>query len=148
MTRRSGLEYKTGARAGILSYLKESGQRPVSVSEIHAHMQSANHPVNVTTIYRYLEKLEADGNLIKYMPQANGESTKATYQYVERTHKCDEHLHLKCVAGGVVEHLDCHFMEEIASHVAKDHGFQLQCKNSVIYGFCAGCRREKAVIEK
>lgn len=38
--------------------------------------------------------------------------------------------------------LDCGFMDEIAEHIQKDHGFQLQCKNSILYGICKDCRQE------
>lgn len=130
-------EYHTGGRARMKAYLMALGNRSASVSDIKAHMDAENCPVNVTTIYRYLDKLEAEGNVIKYAADEQG---KATYQYVGREHRCDEHLHLKCVNCGYVEHLDCHFMEEISGHIAKEHGFSLQCKNSVIYGLCRKCR--------
>lgn len=130
-------EYKTGGRARIMAYLKAAGDRPVSVSDIRNHMEAIKAPVNVTTIYRYLEKLEADGNIIKY---AAGEDGKITYQYAEKSHGCDRHLHLKCVECGGVKHLDCRFMDEIANHIERNHGFALQCRNSVIYGLCSTCQ--------
>ncbi len=135
--------YKTNGRARILSFLKAAGDRPVSVSDIKEYMDSIDAPVNVTTIYRYLEKLAADGNLIRY---AAGKDGKSTYLYVEQSHNCDSHLHLRCVNCGSVEHLDCHFMDEISSHILREHGFSLDCRNSVIYGACSRCRRrEKAI---
>lgn len=135
--------YKTNGRTRILSFLKAAGDRPVSVSDIKGYMDSIDAPVNVTTIYRYLEKLAADGNLIRY---AAGKDGKSTYLYVEKSHSCDSHLHLRCRYCGSVEHLDCRFMDEISSHILKEHGFSLDCRNSVIYGVCSRCmRREKAV---
>ena len=95
--------------------------------------------VNITTIYRYLDKLATDGTVMKYVAEAGG---KAVYQYVELGQHCEEHLHLKCVKCGCIIHLDCGFMDEIAEHIQKDHGFQLQCKNSILYGICKDCRRE------
>lgn len=131
--------YRTGNRSKMLEFLKTSGDKPVSVSDIRKHMEAIGARVNTTTIYRYLEKLEEDGNLIKY---AAGEDGKATYQYTEENHHCDRHLHLKCVGCGSVKHLDCHFMDEISSHISEDHGFMLQCKNSVIYGVCSRCQHK------
>ena len=90
-----------------------------------------------STIRRLFTKLEQDGNVMKYTGE-HGE--KATYQLVERDHHCDSHLHLRCTDCGSVIHLDCHFMDEIAGHIASDHGFALQCKNSVIYGLCQNCQ--------
>lgn len=131
-------EYRTNNRTKIMEYLIASSERTVSVSDIACHMESLNCPVNVTTIYRYLDKLEKDGNVIKYSKDKNG---KATYQYVERAHKCEEHIHLKCVKCGSVIHLDCHFMDEITNHIGVEHGFDIQCRDSVIYGICKDCRK-------
>ena len=64
------------------------------------------------------------------------------YQYVEMGHHCEEHLHLKCVSCGCIIHLECAFMQEISEHILEDHGFKLQCKNSIIYGLCRECREK------
>ena len=63
-------------------------------------------------------------------------------QYLKK-HDNEEHLHLKCVSCGCIIHLECAFMDEIAEHVLKDHGFTLQCKNSIIYGLCRECRKKQ-----
>lgn len=131
-------EYKTNNRTKIMDFLLANKDRTVSVSDIEDHLTAERNPVNKTTIYRYLDKLEADGNIIKYTSE-KGE--KATYQYVDREHRCDEHLHLKCSRCGAIIHLDCGFMGEIAEHVEKDHGFKIQCKNSIIYGLCDKCQK-------
>ena len=131
-------EYKTNSRTRIMEYLQLNKDRTVSAADIESHLTDENNPVNKTTIYRYLDKLEADGNIIKY---ASEKGDKTTYQYVEREHKCDEHLHLKCTGCGAIIHLDCVFMDEIAEHVKKDHGFRIQCKNSVVYGLCDRCQK-------
>lgn len=132
----AGNEYKTNNRTKIMAYLVANKDRTVSVKDIDLHLREQNCPVNLTTIYRYLDKLERDGDLIKYAD--NGE--KATYQYADRRRRCGEHLHLKCVSCGMIFHLDCDFMDEISAHVLEHHGFQLQCKNSVLYGLCQNCR--------
>ena len=133
-------EYKTNNRTKIMDFLVANKTKTVSVKDIDNHMKSLDCPVNMTTIYRYLDKLEREGDVMKYVSE---QGDKATYQLVERSHKCDSHLHLKCTDCGSVIHLDCHFMEEIADHIASDHGFALQCKNSVIYGLCQNCQMEK-----
>lgn len=123
-----------------MEFLKTRQDKTVTVRDIAEHMRSINCPVNVTTIYRYLDKLEKDGNLMKYTGE---KGDKAAYQYVERGHRCDEHLHLKCTECGSVIHLDCRFMNQIAEHIEKDHSFHLQCRNSVLYGLCGKCREKE-----
>ena len=66
------------------------------------------------------------------------------YQYVEQGKGCCDHLHLQCVKCGRIYHLDCAFMKEISEHIEKDHGFELQCRNSVLYGICKDCKTMKA----
>ncbi|MGF6375915.1 Fur family ferric uptake transcriptional regulator [Clostridiales Family XIII bacterium PM5-7] len=126
--------YKTNNRTKILGFLMENSNRAMSVNDINAHLQEIDCPVNTTTIYRYLDKLEKDNHVIKY---------GTAYQYVDEHHGCHEHLHLKCTSCETITHLDCHFMDEIEEHICKDHGFQIQCKESVIYGLCSRCQREK-----
>ena len=111
----------------------------LTAADIDQYLKRNGDAVNITTIYRYLDKLATDGTVMKYVAEAGG---KAVYQYVELGQHCEEHLHLKCVKCGCIIHLDCGFMDEIAEHIQKDHGFQLQCKNSILYGICKDCRRE------
>ena len=115
--------YATASRKKILDYLKKN----------------SDSEVNITTIYRYLDKLEKEGTLIKYVAE---KGSQAAYQYVELGHRCEEHLHMKCVQCGCIIHLECEFMDEISEHILKDHGFALQCKNSILYGTCEKCRNK------
>ncbi len=129
--------YATANRKKILDFLKENHNRTLTVADIDAYLKSCNSEVNITTIYRYLDKLEKEGTVMKYVAE---KGSQATYQYVEHGHNCEDHLHLQCVKCGQVIHLECHFMHEILEHVEKEHGFMMQCKNSIIYGMCNTCR--------
>lgn len=133
----ANVEYKTNNRTRIMDFLVENREKTVSVGDIQRHLSESNNPVNVTTIYRYLDKLEKGGDLIKIVSKDNGQST---YQLIERNHKCGEHLHLKCVKCGKLIHLDCGFMDEIAHHIFDDHGFTIQCESSIICGLCNDCK--------
>ena len=128
--------YTTISRTRMLEYLEQNSGRTVNVHDINHYLAENGYEVNVTTIYRYLDKLCKDGRVMKYVAE-NG--TQAVYQYVEPSHHCDEHLHLQCVKCGAICHLDCSFMDEITKHVMADHGFSIQCKNSIIYGLCKKC---------
>lgn len=136
----AGKGYATANRAKILEYLVQNAYRTVTVADIETYLQEQGHPVNVTTIYRYLDKLESEDSINKYVAEKGG---KTTYQYREQGHHCGEHLHLKCVKCGQVIHLECDFMKEIAAHIEQDHGFTLQCQNSMIYGTCEQCKKKK-----
>lgn len=133
----AGSGYATASRKRILDFLKSNRDRTVTVADIDEYLKRCDSEVNITTIYRYLDKLAGEGTVIKYVAEKGG---KAVYQYVEQGHKCDEHLHIKCIKCGCIVHLECAFMDEIAEHILRDHGFELQCKNSILYGTCEKCR--------
>ena len=125
----AGNGYATTSRKKILEYLMANSDRTVTVTDIDQYLKKHDNEVNITTIYRYLDKLANEGTVMKYV--------------AEKGNHCAEHLHLKCVSCGCIIHLECAFMDEIAEHVLKDHGFTLQCKNSIIYGLCRECRKKQ-----
>ena len=129
--------YATASRRKILEILKESKDKTVTAAQIGEKLRQMNSEVNITTIYRYLDRLEKDGTVIRYV---SGQGSQAAYQYVEPGRGCEQHLHLKCVKCGKIIHLECHFMEEISHHIEESHGFTLQCKNSILYGVCKECK--------
>lgn len=134
----AGSGYATANRKRIMEYLKQNGNRTVTVADISFFLKENGSEVNVTTIYRFLDKLVKEGSVLKYVAE---KGSQTVYQYVEQGHKCEEHLHLKCTECGCIIHLECAFMDEIAEHIQRDHGFALQCKNSILYGICENCRK-------
>lgn len=128
--------YNTAARSRILGFLKENKDRTVNANDILNRLNDQGNDVNITTIYRYLDKLTESGEVMKYTAE-NG--TRAVFQYVGEKQHCEEHLHLQCVRCGAILHLDCGFMDEISEHVMNEHGFRIQCRNSIIYGECSRC---------
>ena len=136
----AGNGYATVSRKKILDFLKQSSERTVTAAEISAYLKEQDSEVNITTIYRYLDKLEREGTVMKYLAE---KGSQAGYQYVELGHRCEEHLHLKCMECGRIIHLECAFMEQIAEHIRRDHGFLLQCRNSILYGTCRECRQRE-----
>ena len=128
--------YNTAARSRILGFLKENSDRTVNANDILKWLNDQGNEVNITTIYRFLDKLTESGEVMKYIAE-NG--TRAVFQYVGEKQHCEDHLHLQCIRCGAILHLDCDFMDEISEHVKDEHGFLIQCKNSIIYGLCHSC---------
>lgn len=132
--------YATQKRSEILKYLELHCDEDVSVKDIEQHFQKDNHTsVNITTIYRYLERLEKEGRILKHNAEKGG---KATFQYVKPEHSCQSHLHMKCSSCGKIYHMDCDFMEEFQRHIYEHHHFRLECKTSMLYGLCKACSEE------
>ena len=134
-------EYRTSFKACLMEYLKAHKEQGICASEIYEAMRTQQIAVNLTTVYRNLEKLTASGALIKY--KTAGEDS-CVYQYVEPDADCCHHLHMQCSRCGKIIHLECPFMEEIRAHLLKQHGFALECKTSVLTGLCEDCRKAQS----
>ena len=56
--------YATSSRRKILEILKASKDRTVTAAQIGEQLRQMESEVNITTVYRYLDKLEKDGTVI------------------------------------------------------------------------------------
>ena len=133
-------EYMTENRRRIFEYLKDHSDTTVSAKDIYSYMKENGATINMSTIYRNLDRLEKEGTVIRYLSE---KGDIATYQYVNDDKHCDEHLHLQCLKCGKIIHLDCQFMNSISTHASVHHGFDIQCKNSIIYGICQECKEKE-----
>ena len=53
----AGNGYATTSRKKILEYLMANSDRTVTVTDIDQYLKKHDNEVNITTIYRYLDKL-------------------------------------------------------------------------------------------
>lgn len=128
--------YKTKQKTAIMQCVKNMGDKHFTIDALCEILIKNGNAVGRTTVYRFVEKLSAEGVLRKYtMPQ--GES--ACYQYVGDHNHCHEHFHLKCEKCGSLIHMDCDEMNSLAEHIKSHHGFILNPLKTVIYGVCEGC---------
>lgn len=132
--------YKTKSKQAIIDYLKENVEKTVTVEDIKIYLNKEGNAVNITTIYRFLDKLEKENRLLKYVTD---DGKKASYRYVEADSECHEHLHLQCSCCGKIVHLNCEYMDGIIEHISKNHNFDLTCDNSVLYGKCKECQEKE-----
>lgn len=133
-------DYKSQYRSWILNFFENHQNEIVSAADLLGEMRTAGFAVNQTTVYRNLDRLESTGVIRGH--RLTGREEKY-YQYLAAGHDCPHHLHLYCRKCGRVIHLDCAFMREIVEHLMQDHGFRLDCGDSVLVGLCADCRRSE-----
>lgn len=131
-------EYKTKFKDSIMSYLQENQEQGITANDIYVHMQEKGEQVNLTTVYRNLEKLAERGLLMKYKTAGQG---CCQYQYAGLHARCQEHIHMQCRSCGKILHLGCSFMEEISAHLLEHHQFLLECNGSLLTGLCEECRK-------
>lgn len=132
--------YQTKNRKMILDYLKENKDTTVTASDIFSFLEESHAGVNITTVYRYLERLTTEGSVMKF---ASEKGEKAVYKFVEPQMDCNEHLHLQCIKCGKIIHLNCEFMDAFEQHVESHHAFHILCDKSVIFGMCNACQQEE-----
>lgn len=135
----NGSNYKTKQRKAILDYLIDHKDSHVTVSNISDFMEQENTHIGVTTIYRHLDKLLEQGLIRKYTVDG---TTSACFQYSGQSEQCKEHFHLKCENCGRLIHLNCEHLQELCSHISKEHGFSLDLFRTVFYGVCADCQQQ------
>lgn len=134
-----GKEYHTKTKELIIEYIQQNKERRFRAAEIYAYLLDQGQQVNLTTIYRNLDKLEENKLIMKYK---TAENDCATYQYVEPHGNCHEHLHMQCRKCGKIMHLECGLMQEIQEHLLTHHGFRLECPGSVLVGVCGDCEKK------
>ena len=125
--------YSTRQRGAVLAFLQNHPGECFSAQQIHASLGGL---VGQTTVYRALELLEKQGEVLRF---TTGEDT-AVYRLVEGA--CHKHMHLKCLSCGEIIHMDCGFIGELSAHLSTEHAFALDPMHTVIYGRCAKCEKE------
>jgi len=136
-------EYQTRQKTQILSYLEENAERHITAGELAFSLAERGTPVGVATVYRQLERLEAQGLVRRYTLDDRG---SACWQYGGEEAKagtCNSHFHLKCTECGTLIHLDCEHLNEIAEHVKQNHGFSISAARTTFFGLCEACCRKQ-----
>ncbi|MBQ7291509.1 MAG: transcriptional repressor [Clostridia bacterium] len=132
--------YKTSQRELLLDFLRSHPDEEFSTEEITGAL--CGKAIGKSTVYRLISKLCEDGDVLRTRG-AGGK--KILYRYIDKSHACDEHFHLKCRDCGKIIHLDCDFMAELEGHIAGAHGFRLDPKSTVINGICAECEKKESI---
>ncbi|MEV6057972.1 transcriptional repressor [Streptomyces sp. NPDC052107] len=104
----------------------------VSAQELHALLVAGDHAIGLTTVYRALRELEADGGVDVVREEAGGR--------LYRLRPADGHRHyLMCRDCGRSRPVDSEAVEEWASRIAADTGFTAVEHTVELTGICTGC---------
>lgn len=129
--------YQTMQKKLILDFLKENHDRMVNANDTLEYLIKQNQKIGLTTIYRYLNLLEAEGKLrVEVMKNTR------YFQYI--LEDCKNHFHLKCEKCGKIEHFECEEMHTFCEHIGQKHGFMIDTKNA-IGGICKNCQKKMKV---
>ena len=130
--------YKTAGRQKLLDFLQSHPDRQFTVDELAESLNNtAEKKIGKSTLYRHLSELCDKDVIRKFRSEERGCNV---YQYVGNGCDCRDHFHEKCTVCGKIQHLDCHVTTDFAMHLLREHGFSVNCGQSILYGVCAECR--------
>lgn len=119
----------TKQRQIILEELRNVFSHP-SAQEIYELISTSYPGIGLATIYRNLEILETEGEIIKIITK----SGKARYD--GHVHK---HLHLICKKCGEIFDIEDVSSVKICSQTIEKSGFEMDLDNLKISGICKNC---------
>lgn len=121
----------TRQRMAVLRALA-SCQDFVSAQELHTLLVVGDHAIGLTTVYRALRELEADGGVDVVREETGGR--------LYRLRPADGHRHyLVCRDCGRSRPVDSEVVEEWAGRIAADTGFAAVEHTVELTGVCADC---------
>ena len=132
--------YHTKQQQAILDWISQRPGSYVTVAEVSEHLKRLGYSVGKTTIYRHLERLEAQGmvNRIK-MEGVQGNC----YQYCGSQGIGEDHFYMKCEGCGQLVDLECDHLGELYRHVQTAHHIALNPNKTMFYGRCTRCIGEQ-----
>ena len=130
--------YKTEGRERLVRFLSQNPDRHFTADDL-CRAILGNALSGRSSLYRQLSEL-CEGGQVKRFLSKDGQ--RNVYQYVGDACDCHRHFHAKCLQCGRIEHLACSDSGLFARHLSDEHGFLIDCAQSVLYGICAECREE------
>lgn len=131
-------EYSTRQKRELLGFMQEHDLENFSVDDVVFRLQDRGSKIGRSTVYRYLESLAEQGSVRKYQ-NAQGITQ---YQHVADDGRCAKHFHMLCRRCGALLHVDCGLMNALSRHIAEEHGFLLDPRETVMVGICAQCAKD------
>lgn len=130
------IHYETKQRAQIIKALQDLQGKDITIKDLQEYFKTNKIKIGQATLYRNLENL-AHEKIVRKYSLANEKS--ARFQYLNNISDCDNHLHFKCEKCGKLLHVHCDIFLKAQKHLAKEHGFDINHLNTVIYGKCKSC---------
>lgn len=128
--------YTTRQRQAVLACMDMRSDVFLSVDDVRDLLSGSGETVGRTTVYRTLETLVEEGVLSKVAP-ARG--VAARYKRLPADPTATSSGQLCCLGCGRAMPLDCGMLDAFSTHVRKDHGFVIDRRRTVLYGYCQDC---------
>jgi len=120
----------TTQRQAILDVINLSDKH-WDADEVATALKERNNPIGIATVYRGLAAL-AELGLIESIQLAD----KKRYERASKDH----HDHLVCQVCGMIEEFCKTEIERLQEIVAREHGFEIQDHQLLLFGICKSCK--------
>ena len=128
--------YRTHQKTAIMAFLKEHREELLNPESIREGLSQKGIRVSMVTVYRYLDKLCDDGEVLR-LSSADGK--RSLYRYAGMDEKDFSHGRMICLRCGKLLPLECSLLETFYEHVQKEHGCRLDYGKTVLYCVCPDC---------
>lgn len=127
-------DYFTKQQKAVLECIAAQGEKSVSAAELVDELHRRGTEIGVATVYRQLDKLTQRGAVHKVMTE------EGAYYSFCHAHGGQDCFLIKCENCGKIEHMACHNLSPLYSHLAEEHGFSVNARKTMFYGVCTACR--------
>ena len=128
------MAYMTRQQQAVLKCIESCPGGRATAMDLMPMLRQEGQTVGLSTVYRQLEKLVAQGKVHKLLTEEG-----ACYQYCDKTVHRDCFL-LQCEGCGAIFHMDCSHLGELYGHLLESHGFAINPRRTMFYGLCGKCR--------
>ena len=128
------MAYMTRQQQAVLKCIESCPGGRATAMDLMQMLRQEGQTVGLSTVYRQLEKLVAQGKVHKLLTEEG-----ACYQYCDKTVHRDCFL-LQCEGCGAIFHMDCSHLGELYGHLLESHGFAINPQRTMFYGLCGKCR--------
>jgi Fur family transcriptional regulator, ferric uptake regulator len=110
----------------------EDAESHISAEEIYAQVSAYYPQFNISTVYRTLETLKAEG-LVTETDMGDG---RVRYHCMGKGH----HHHLVCQKCGAIVDIEDNALDVLRGEVRSRYDFDVDMKHLALFGRCARCR--------
>lgn len=129
-------DYHTRSGEAVRTLMLRSGDCHLTAEDVHRRLSEEGLSLGLTTVYRQLDRLVAEGTVRKI----SGDRFGSCYQLAGSG--CADHYHAVCTVCGALLHLQCEQTRELFRHITEEHGFTIDPARTVLYGTCRSCARK------
>lgn len=106
----------------------------VHPKDVYSYVQERDKSIGLATVYRTLKMLEDMDLLNKIYMMGMQEDD-------HEVESKSPHYHLICLKCGSIVDISDTTLNEISSHIKREHGFETTQVKLSVYGLCEDCRR-------